>query len=63
MSGIDIAPGAPEQLILIPTKSSALKKAQLARILVAGQRGHALGDHLPDRRHVDLLGCLVDALR
>ena len=32
MSGIDIAPGAPEQLILMPTKSSALKnRAQLSR--------------------------------
>ncbi len=31
-SGIDIAPGAPEQLILMPTKSCALKKrAQLSR--------------------------------
>ena len=31
-SGIDIAPGAPEQLTLMPTKSCALKKrAQLSR--------------------------------
>ena len=31
-SGIDIAPGAPEQLILMPTTSCALKKrAQLSR--------------------------------
>src|SRR5436190_13198910 len=31
-SGIDIAPGAPEQLILMPTKSLELKKrAQLSR--------------------------------
>src|SRR5207247_5249583 len=31
-SGIDMAPGAPEQLILMPTKSWSLKKrAQLSR--------------------------------
>src|SRR6476646_7634933 len=31
-SGIDMAPGAPEQLILMPTKSCALKnRAQLSR--------------------------------
>ena len=64
-SGIDMAPGAPEQLILMPTKSCALKKrAQLSRgslspVSVVMPRAIIV----LHRGDVDLLGHLVNAVR